>query len=150
MVECERVRRSVYDVPMPIAESLVADVVAHTSERMKDGSFAQLAVGNFVQRQPNLAQFLTAKAARLGGAGQLVELVFHAELMCECFRRALGRELPVVSFATLDLASQGEAKKRFAEREPALSSYVVSNVDAAAVQSELFRVGLALSMAAAG
>lgn len=133
---------------MPISEAVVADVVSRVSERMKDARYAQLAVGAFVQSQPHISQFLSAKAARIGGAQSVVHIVFHAEVMAECFRQEEGTtDDPLVEYRNLDLASQGDVITRFAEREPALSSYVVSNVDEPVLRLELSRIGLALAIA---
>src|SRR4051812_12923337 len=77
-----------YHRTMPVLESLVASVVAETSERMRDAQFAQVAVGNFVQSQPELASYLSGRASRIGGAQGVLEVAFHAELLCECLRQA--------------------------------------------------------------
>jgi hypothetical protein len=132
---------------MPIAEALVESVVADTSQRMKDPQYVQLALGEFVQSQRHLSQYLSSRAAKLGGAEALVTIVFHSQIICECFRRSLKADVPAVDFATLDRASRDDPAKRFAEREPALSSYVASNVEEAELRLELQKVGLALSLA---
>jgi hypothetical protein len=132
---------------MSIAEALVASVVAETSERMKDPQYVQLSLGEFVQSQRPLSQYLSSRAPKLGGAEALVTIVFHAQILCECLHRGLKIEVPAVDFPTLDRASRDDPAKRFAEREPALSSYVVSNVDEPALRLELQKVGLALALA---
>jgi hypothetical protein len=131
---------------MPVSEAVVAKVVADISEQMKDPSFVQLSVGSFVQDQPQLSQFLGAKAAKLGGAEALVQLVFHAQVLAECLRQARGDSLDTVGFEQLDRASQGDFAKIFADREPHLASYVASNLDDERLRSELCRVGLALCL----
>ena len=78
----------------------------------------------------------------------MVHIVFHAEVMAECFRQHEGTtDDALVEYRNLDLASQGDVMARFAEREPALSSYVVSNVDEPVLRLELSRIGLALAIA---
>ena len=129
---------------MPIAEALVEKIVAEVSARMKDAQYAQLAVGSFVEDQPDLARYLSAKGTRIGGAQAVIELAFHAELMSECLRRELGRDLPSISLRTLDLASQGDPSARLSDLEPALASYVASNLDDEKLRAELCRIGLAL------
>lgn len=129
---------------MPIAEAVVEEIVSVVSERMKDPQYTQLAVGSFVEGQPELARYLSAKGARIGGAQAVVELAFHAELLCECLRRELGSELPVISLRKLDVASQGDASARLSELEPALASYVASNLEDDKLKLELCRIGLAL------
>lgn len=130
-----------------MSESMVAEVVALTSERMREPSFSQLAVGNFVEEQPEIARFLSARAGRIGGAQGVLEVAFHAELLCECLRRSLGRELPQVNLRTLDRASRDDPAATFSAREPALASLVASNVESESVRAELCRIGLALLLA---
>jgi hypothetical protein len=132
---------------MPVSEATVSSVVAEVSEQMKDPAFVQLAVGNFLEIQPHISRFLSAKAGRLGGAQVLMELVFHAQVLLECLRKEAGREVPEVSFPVLDRASQGDYAQTFTAREPHLANYVASNVEADNVRSELCRVGLALALA---
>jgi hypothetical protein len=132
---------------MPVPETLVASVVADTSERMSDPQFAQVAVGHFVQSQPELASYLSARSSRIGGAQGVLEVVFHAELLCECLRQQHAKELPRVPLRVLERAAKGDAVAEFAAAEPALASYVASNVEGDAVRTELCRIGLALRLA---
>jgi hypothetical protein len=133
---------------MPVSEEQVTAVVSDISERMKDPNFGQLAVGAFVDGQPQIVRFLTAKAARLGGAQALMELVFHAEVIRECLTRSRsGREVPEVDYPLLDKASQGDFTQRFTEREPHLANYVASNLEQPGQRTELCRVALALCLA---
>lgn len=132
---------------MPVPEAVVEEVVRDISERMKEPHFTQAAVGHFVESQPELARFLSIRANRIGGAQGVVSVAFHGELICECLRRHEGSELPQVSFNGLDRASQGDPIATFAAEEPALSSYVASNVEDDALRLELCRIGLALSLA---
>ena len=132
---------------MPVPESVVEAVVLETSERMKEPHFTQVAVGHFVESQPEMARFLSVKSARIGGAQGVLEAAFHAELLCECLRRSLKRELPTVSLRVLDRASQGDTVATFSAREPALASYIASNIAQEALRLELCRIGLALALA---
>lgn len=132
---------------MAIAEELVASVVLDTSTRLQDPRYTQVAVGHFVESQPQLAQYLSVKAARIGGAQGVLELAFHAELLCECLRQGLGRDLPSVDYQLLDLASHGDPVAGFSAREPALANYVASNVERESQRHELCRLGLALLLA---
>lgn len=136
-----------YHARMPVLESVVAGVVHDTSERMKDPRFTELTVGNFVETQSELARFLSAKSARLGGAQGVLEVAFHAELLSECLRRSAGRALPAVDLRTLDRAAKADAVAVFSAREPALASYVASNVEQESLRLELCRIGLALLLA---
>jgi hypothetical protein len=131
---------------MPISEQVVEAVVTRTSERMADPNYVQLCVGSFVQAQPDLSRFLSAKAGRVGGAEALVHLVFHAHVLLECFEAAGGPSPRVVDFRLLDLASQGDFVSEFTAREPSLASYVASNVEQPELRRELCRIGLAVAL----
>jgi hypothetical protein len=130
-----------------IAESLVEQVVSEVSERMKSPEYAQIAVGSFVESQPELARYLSARGARIGGAQAVVELAFHAELVCECLRRHKKREVAVISLKQLDLAAQGDARARLDKLEPQLASYIASNVEDEKIGLELCRIALSLVLA---
>ena len=130
---------------MPIEEDLVAAVVAHTSERMKNNQFAQIAVGNFVQHHPDAAKYITATLSRQLDAEAAVHGVFHAELICECFRRKRGLgKLTSIGFAALDEAASGDPIAAIESKEPALASYIASNVDSDPMRRVLAVVTLAL------
>lgn len=130
---------------MSVPESVVQQVVTEISTQMQDPSFVQLSVGLFVESQPQISRFWSAKAARIGGASSLVHLVFHAQVMLECIRRHRDVAPAEVSFAVLDQASQtGDFMQAFSEREPHLASYVASNIEEEALRRELCRIGLAL------
>ena len=127
---------------MPIPESEVAQVVAAVSERMKEPTYAQLAVGHFVQTQPQVSQFLTAKMERLGGGEAVIHAVFHAEVLAECVRAHHGAD-KAVSFARLDETSGPDPMGRLAATEPALAAYLEGNVEAR-LRGVVAHVGLAL------
>ena len=130
---------------MAVPENLVAAVVAAVSERMKDPMYAQLAVGSFVQSQPHLAKFLTAKMDRIGGGEAVIHAVFHAEVLAECVREHRGAD-KVVSFAKLDETSGDDPLGRLRSDEPALAEYLAGNVEAP-LQPVVAHVGLALTAA---
>ncbi|MET0343917.1 MAG: hypothetical protein ABW252_23080 [Polyangiales bacterium] len=131
---------------MPVPESVVASVVQDTSERMRDPEFTQLTVGHFVESQPELARYLSARAGRIGGAQGVLEAAFHAERLSECLHRHAGKPPRVVDLRTLDRASKGDPVAAFTEREPALASYVASNVDGEPLRREICRLALALAL----
>lgn len=127
---------------MSILESEVAGVVAAVSERMKEPAYAQLAVGNFVQSQPHVSKFLSAKMERLGGGEAVIHAVFHAEVLAECIRNHHGTE-KVVSFPRLDETSGVDPVGRLKESEPALAAYLEGNVEAR-MRGVVAHVGLAM------
>jgi hypothetical protein len=130
---------------MPVDESVVASVVSETSSKMSDPQFTQVAVGHFVQSQPDLASYLSSRGPKIGGAQGVLEVAFHAELLSECLRQAYGRQdLPRVPFRLLERTSKGDPLAEFTAGEPALASYVASNVEREVIRLELCRIGLAL------
>ncbi len=130
---------------MAIPERIVAQIVAETSERMKDATYSQLAVGSFVQAQPQVSQYLSVRSGRIGGAQGVLTVAFHAEILRECLARAHGSEPGLVDFHVLDRASQGDPIARLAELEPSLASYIASNVDEDVLRLELSRIALSLT-----
>lgn len=126
-------------------EALVAGVVAEVSERMKDSpNYTQVALGNFVQEQPSISQFLSAKMRNVGEGEGVVHTVFHAEVLAECFRRQRGcNALPAVGFDTLDSVAGGPLSERTEAELPALSGYIQSNVDDEQMREALYLVALA-------
>jgi len=130
---------------MEIPEETVAKVVLEVSQRMSDPSYPQLAVGNFVQSHPDVSRFVTALADKIGGAEGVIHVVFHAEVMAECFRRHFKRDLRPVDFPALDRASTDDHMAKFNKGQPALASYLVSNVDSAAIRDVLAHIGLAFA-----
>ncbi|MGE0790811.1 MAG: hypothetical protein AB7S26_34370 [Sandaracinaceae bacterium] len=130
-------------VPEPTVESVVAEV----SEKMSDPSYAQLAIGSFAQAHPDVGRFITAHLEELGGGEGVMHAVFHAEVVHECFRRHLGRHLTPIGFRALDAVSFGDPEKRFTQLQPAIASYLVSNIDQPAMRRLLSLVGLAMDEA---
>lgn len=134
---------------MPIPESQVAAVVSEVSQRMSEPGYAQLAIGGFAQSHPDAGRYITAHLDELGGGEAVMHAVFHAEVLNECFRRHLERELSPVRFADLDAAAKiGDPLERLRVSEPALADYVTSNVDADPMRRVLALVALAMSRAA--
>lgn len=112
-----------------IEASVVAEVVAEASRRMSEPDYSAVAVGGFVQAQNPAAQFVTAHEPELGGADAIVSVIFHAALLAQCFQRATGRAVRAMSFEDLDAASAGDPLPTLARRQPALSDFIVSNVE---------------------
>lgn len=128
---------------MAVPEALVARVVAEVSRQLADPRYTQLAVGRFVESQPQVSQFLSARASKIGGEAVIVA-AFHAEVVSECLRRHTARsELPPVGFAELDAAAT-DAATRLAAEEPALANYLATNVEGEELRGVLALVTLAL------
>src|SRR5688500_5190868 len=81
-----------------IDDKLVADVVAETSKKMSDPNYSAVAVGGFVQGQTPATQFITAHESELGNAEGIVSVIFHAALLAQCFERAAGRSIRMISY----------------------------------------------------
>ncbi len=59
-----------------VPERVVAEVVKEASIKMSDPSYAQTQVGTWVQSQPAATKYMTAYVKELGGAEQVVNMVF--------------------------------------------------------------------------
>lgn len=130
---------------MPIQEAQVEVVVSEVSRRMGEPDYVQNAVGAFVQAQPHISRYLSARGPKIGGGEAVVHIAFHSEVMAQCLRNHRGRALSIVDFHDLDAAAEGDAPGRFEKQEPALANYVASNIDDEKVRLELCRIGLALA-----
>ena len=122
---------------------MVAEVVAEASTKMSDPNYSAVAVGGFVQAQNPAAQFVTAHESELGSADAIVSVIFHAALLAQCFQRAGGRAVRTMSYEDLDTAA-GDALATLAKRQPALSDFIVSNVEHAEAQKLLALLALAM------
>jgi hypothetical protein len=129
---------------MRIDDKLVAEVVADASARMSDPNYSAVTVGAFVQAQNPAAQFITAHEAELGNAEAIVSVIFHAALLAQCFERTGGRVIATLSFEDLDEAATGDPLASLAQRQPALSDFIVSNVEHREAQKLLALLALAM------
>ncbi len=128
-----------------IPEELVAQVVSDISARMADPQFAQVAVGRFVQAQPAISQFLSARASAFGGEA-VIHAAFHSDIVSECFRRQLGREvLPEVGFPDLDRVAGEASLTKLADEQPAIADYLTSNVEGEPLREVIALVARALA-----
>ncbi len=128
-----------------VEEALVAAIVAEVSERMSDPNYAQIAVGRFVESQPTISRYLSARASDLGGQA-VVHAVFHAELLVECVARSDGRAfLEPIGFDALDAAAQGKPVEELEKEQPALAGYIASNVEEESLRETLSLVALTLA-----
>ncbi len=137
------------DTQGSLPEALVVEVVTEVSTQMAEAQdCAQVAVGRFVQEQPNVARFLSAKMRHAPSGEALVHTVFHAELVAKCLRRHLGTQaLRTVDFVALDQAATegGEApEEALATKAPALADYLRSNIEEAEIRGAAAMVALAL------
>lgn len=130
-----------------VPEAVVEKIVQAVSGRLSDPNYAQVAVGTFVQTFPDVSRFITAHADEIGGSEMVIHVVFHAQVLAEALHEHRGREFAAVGFVELDQASEDDLDAAFSSKEPALASYVASNIDDGNVRKLLAHVGLALSAA---
>lgn len=131
---------------MRIKEETVAEVVKEASEKMSDPNYSAVLVGTFVQQQAPTAQYIGAHAEDLGGAEIVVNVIFHAALISECFKRANNRTVPSMSFDQLNIVADGDRHERLAQRQPAIVEYMKMNLeeDAQEMRNVLTLVALAM------
>jgi hypothetical protein len=127
-----------------IDDKLVADVVAEASKKMSDPNYSAVAVGGFVQGQTPATQFITAHESELGNAEGIVSVIFHAALLAQCYERAAGRSIRMISYEDLDAVATGDPLKTRAKKQPALSDFIVSNVEHKEAQKLLALLALAM------
>lgn len=127
-----------------IPEATVAAVVGDVSEHMSDPHFAQLAIGGFAQSHPDVGRFITAHLRELGSGEAVMHAVFHAEVLGRCFEKHGGRPLDPIGYVVLDAVAKGDTVEAFTRSQPALASYVASNVESDPMRRLLSLVGLAM------
>lgn len=132
---------------MAINEGLVLEQVKAAAERLKDPAYAQVAVGTFVQDQPDISRYLTAQLGDADGGESLMQGVFHLEFMRNCFEAAYGSPPPQVSFRGLDSVVVPDPLEKLGAREPALADYLVSNIDSDTLRKLIAQVTLAFHAA---
>jgi len=130
---------------MRIDDKTVQAVVAEASAKMSDPNYSAVAVGGFVQSQPPAAQFVTAHEPELGSAEAIISVIFHAALLAQCFQRASNRSIRAMSYEDLDAAASfGDPLETLAQRQPALSDFIVSNIELPASKKLLALLALAM------
>ena len=127
-----------------IDDKLVAEVVAEASRKMSDPNYSAVAVGGFVQHQTPATQFITAHEPELGDAEGIVSVIFHAALLAQCFERATGRTIRMIAYEDLDAVATGDPLATLAKRQPALSDFIVSNVEHPEARKLLALLALAM------
>lgn len=127
-----------------IPEDVVETVVGEVSQKMNDPGYAQVAIGGFAQAHPDVGRFITAHLDDLGSGEAVMHTVFHAEVLNQCFLRHHGRSLSPIGFEVLDHVSREDRVEVFAKIQPALASYVASNVESEPMRKLLALVGLAM------
>jgi len=129
---------------VPIKKEHVATVVAEASQKMSDPNYSAVLVGGFVQGQPSIIQFVSAHDIELGGADAIVNVIFHAALIAQCYGRGNGRSVRVVSFDDLDRASGGDTMAVLEKAQPFLHGFIEENVEHPEARKILSLIALAM------
>lgn len=133
--------------PSVIEESLVESIVQETLSQLdSDPQFSQLAVAHFVEEQPDLVRYLTARL-RNDDQDTIVESVFHAELIASCLRASADvQSLPPISFDALDQASQGldDFHAQLATMAKPLADYLFTNLERDDLRQTVSLIALAM------
>jgi hypothetical protein len=114
---------------MKLKKEVVAQVVSEASTKMSDPNYSAVMVGGFVQSQTSTSQFITAHQKELGGAEAIVNVIFHAALLGQCFQRGVGRSVRALSFEDLDSVAGGDTLATLEMRQPSLHEFITSNVE---------------------
>lgn len=129
---------------MKIPVETVLEVVKEASAKMSDPNYSQVAVGGFVQEQPNAAKYISAHADELGGAEGVINTIFHAALIARCFQRANNRSVRSMSFDELNHVADGDREENLGQLQPAVLEYLHANVEDEAMKRVLMLLALAM------
>lgn len=132
---------------MKLTNEQVAAVVSEASAKMADPNYSAVMVGGFVQSQTPVAQFISAHERELGGAEQIVGVIFHCALVAQAFQRAGGRTRSL-SYEDLDQAARGEPLAKLAQRQPSVHEFIVANVELPAARDLVALIAVALDATA--
>ena len=128
---------------MKLTKEQVAAVVTEASQKMSDPNYTAVMVGEFVQRQTPVAQFISAHERELGGAESIVNVIFHCALVAQCFQRNGGRAR-TLSYEDLDAAARGEPLVRLAEAQPPVHEFIQANIENVEAQNLVAMIALAI------
>ena len=129
---------------MPIKKEIVAAVVTEASQRMSEPNYSATLVGGFVQTQTSMMHYISAHQDELGGADGVVNVIFHAALIGQAFKRANGGRVRTVSFDDLDRAAGGDSLAVLAVAQPFVHGFIEENVAAPVARSILALLALAM------
>jgi len=127
-----------------IKKETIGEVVAEASTKMSDPNYSAVLVGGFVQTQKDVAQYISAHAADVGGAEGVVNTIFHAALIAMCFQRGYGHTVGALTFDDLDHVSRGDRKEQLTKLQPYVLEYIDTNVEGDDMQLILQLLALAM------
>ena len=128
---------------MKLSKEQVAAVVTEAGKKMSDPNYSAVLVGGFVQSQTPVAQFISAHERDLGGAEQIVNVIFHCALVAQCYARNGGR-IRTVSYEDLDAAARGEPLVRLEEAQLPIHEFIMANVENVEAQKLIAMIALAI------
>lgn len=131
---------------MRIPTKIVEDMVAEASAKMSDPNYSAVLVGGFVQTQGAAAQYISASADELGGAEEVVNTIFHAALMAECFKRANNRTVGEMTFEILDRVAEGDREATLKRKQPAVLEYIKTNIEHDGMAKTVMLFALAMDL----
>lgn len=128
---------------MNLTQDQVAAVVTEASKRMGEANYSAMLVGDFVQSQTPITQFISAHEGDLGGAEAIVSVIFHCALVTECFRRN-GARIRELGYEDLDGAAKGEPLKRLEQAQLPLHEFIQANIEHEEAKKLVAMVALAI------
>jgi hypothetical protein len=131
---------------MKLTKEQVAAVVTEASQKMTDPNYSAVMVGEFVQNQTPVAQFISAHERELGGAESIVNVIFHCALVAQCFKRS-GGKVRTLSYADLDDAARGEPLVRLEKAQLPLHEFIKANIENEEAQKLVAMIALAIDSA---
>jgi hypothetical protein len=132
---------------MKLTKEQVAAVVTEASTKMSDPNYSAVMVGGFVQSQTPVAQFISAHDGELGGAEQIVGVIFHCALVAQAFQRSGGR-IRSLSYEDLDQAARGEPLAKLAKAQPSVHEFIMANVEHPSAQGLVALIAMAFDATA--
>jgi hypothetical protein len=110
-----------------ISSAQVERVVSDISSGAADPNHVATVVGGLMQRQGAIGHYVQGHARELSLEGTVM-LLLHAAVLIRCVETAMGRDIPRLDFRALDRAARAENVEHIFVMQPALASYVDSNV----------------------
>ncbi len=112
---------------MLITSAQVESVVAEVSAGASDPNQLATVVGGLMQRQGAIGHYVQGHSRELSLEGTVM-LLLHTAVLVRCVEVASGRDVPRLDFRALDRAAQAPDVEHIFEAQPALASYVDSNI----------------------
>ena len=94
-----------------------------------DPNHVAAVVGDLMQRQPAVGHYVQGHGVELSLEGTVM-LLLHAAVLLRCIDVANARVAPRLDFRALDRAARAPSVEAIFDEQPALASYVDSNLDA--------------------